>query len=148
MKELIEKLEKATGPDRELDAHVWSSVCKVADFGPFTLAEGCRAGFDPQDDGSVKLFIYGPGDAGPNYVARERSLKFTSSVDAALTLVPEGFPWEVGSDQCTGSFSTVCTLTKDRKHIETNERGDSGFASPAIALCIAALRARQENRGK
>jgi hypothetical protein len=135
LNEIIERLEKATGPDRELDARVCASVCKVEDFGPFTLAEGCRAEFEPQDDGSVKLFIYGPGDAGPNYVARERSLKFTSSVDAALQLVPEGWIWEVTS----ASAYSIWRGQRDPK----NDDFMSGLAkSPAIALCIAALRAR------
>lgn len=137
LNEIIERLEKATGPDRELDARVWASVCKVEDFGPFTLAERCRAEFEPQDDGSVKLFIYGPGGAGPNYVARERSLKFTSSVDAALTLKPAHAWWTLEPDSCWLHVPEGADILDFYHAFE----GRDGKATP-LAICIAALKAR------
>lgn len=90
--DIIERLEKATGPDRELDAAVWASICKAADFTDFRVAAECSAEFEPAEDGSVRMYIYGPREEGPNYVGRRPAPHYSSSVDAALTLKPDG--WE------------------------------------------------------
>lgn len=86
MKDLIERLEAATGPDQELDHAI-----------------GMAVGFG--------------GD-------------FTSSIDAALTLVPEGYGWNLQGN--TNSFYAVVRGYKNKVS-----------PTPAIALCIAALRARE-----
>lgn len=60
---------------------------------------------------------------------------YTTSVDAALTLVPEGFDWTLGH---TNGGLTI--------HAEVGGRGDEYMrfgATPALALCAAALRARE-----
>ena len=59
---------------------------------------------------------------------------YTSSIDAALTLVPDGFDWTLGH---TNGGLTI--------HAEVGGRGDEYLrfgATPALALCAAALRAR------
>lgn len=59
---------------------------------------------------------------------------FTGSVDAALMLVPDGFDWTLGH---TNGGLTI--------HAEVGGRGDEYMrfgATPALALCAAALRAR------
>ena len=64
---------------------------------------------------------------------------FTTSIDAALTLVPEGWRWDIGpwDDQIRAE---IWNHTED----ETKEQY-CGFAStPALALCIAALKARSD----
>ena len=77
------------------------------------------------------------------------SPRFTESIDAALGLVPEGYPW-----RCGDHFGTEDGLGIEyRAHaylieptIRTTGMGggfDGVGATPAIALCIAALRARQ-----
>ena len=57
---------------------------------------------------------------------------YTTSLDAALTLVPEGMAWTILSGAlhaaCVGDASTGNPVTK--------------AATPALALCIAALKAR------
>ena len=106
MKELIERLEKATGPDRELDEAVE------------------RAIFDEGKEWRSAHLPY-----------------FTASLDAALTLVPEGYRWLVGNawKDKHGSCPAMATVAL---------AGDYGTrptsaATPAIALCIAALKARE-----
>lgn len=100
MTDLIERLEKATGPDREIDHDIRKTV------------EGWH-----ENTRLTQVPLY------------------TTSIDAALTLVPEGVHWQLRTSEVPGWF-TSCW-------------GDFGVtwaqysaASPAIALCIAALKAR------
>jgi len=68
-----------------------------------------------------------PHDAGFEY------LRYTESLDAALTLVPEDCRWELGVYPMLGFCGAVWTDVLHR-----------GFGrTPAIALLIAALRARE-----
>jgi hypothetical protein len=101
MKDLIERLKVAKGPDRDLDSEILFLI---------TSGVGC-----------------GHSRSGP---------AFTASIDAAMTLVPEG----------TG-FGLL--LSRDRKDCRADiwgdERTEERFfigATPALALCIAALQAR------
>jgi hypothetical protein len=93
MKDLIEKLEKATGPDRGLEYEMFAKL--------------------------VEPIL----DHDPPY--------YTASIDDALTLVPEGAQWVVMSKGKTGSPPSAVV----------GARHDNG-ATSAIALCIAALKAR------
>jgi hypothetical protein len=56
---------------------------------------------------------------------------YTSSIDAAVTLVPDGAHWQVGRD--VGPWAAVWTKTRLPSHCLA--------ATPALALCAAALRA-------
>jgi hypothetical protein len=58
----------------------------------------------------------------------------TRSLDGALTLVPEGYAWDVESD---GSVSVWRHSYGEHRSAE-----DAMAATPALAVCIAALRAR------
>jgi hypothetical protein len=55
---------------------------------------------------------------------------FTGSIDAALTLVPEGAWWNV--EGSAGSGYSACTMTPNESIAHT----------PALAICAAALRAK------
>ena len=57
---------------------------------------------------------------------------YTTSLDAAVTLVPEGFAWSAGAE--TRSNASV------DKWGEISEQGVA--QTPALALCAASLRAR------
>lgn len=113
MRDLIDRLEKATGPDRELDEAI-----------------ACAS-----DPGS-HCAIYCIGDDSPVWF-RTKGGKidlpyFTASLDAAMTLVPDGRHWFVGSVIDGSGFVS---------HLD--QQGKSSKATiPAIALCIAALKAR------
>jgi hypothetical protein len=121
MKELIERLERATGPDRVLADDVllacgWvlkDSVWYISDAHAEHGAEPCWAECDNPPDP-------------------------TSSIDAALTLVPRGFEWEIKSYDGFKSVSIGDPLLwMDGEHP----------TSVSIALCIAALKARHQTQG-
>ncbi len=113
--QLLAALETATGPDRELDEAI----------------AACIAGASREVMPSGRVGYHKAGF----WVSIEPILPYTSSIDAALTLVPENMDWRVGfshdvlENECTG-FARV--------------RGPRFYdaATPAIALCIASLKAR------
>ena len=124
MQELIKKLEKATGPDRELDRDIG-----VAALGwrPFTV------------NGHHKMLDVGdatyPDSPGSMYPA------LTESIDAALTLVPRGWRYLIhdgGTPNDDRAFANVFSPSGSEVTYNPNHA-----ATTAIALCIAALKARQ-----
>ena len=112
--ELAERCEAATGPDAALDREIWLKA--VADKEQRFLVE---VGRDAHGDKEANFRTDWMADGA----------RYTASIDAALTLVPEGSSWmlirhsegftlaKAGSDPCKG-------------------------ATPALALCAASLRAR------
>ena len=87
-------------------------------------------------DFQIAMAIF-PGDV-PD-TTRVKNIKFTSSIDAALTLVEEGAEWILNNS--TGIeqrfYAVVAGPVVD---------GTEGLGiTPALALCIAALKARKES---
>ena len=119
MDDLIARLEKAKGPDRELDGDIALHLGLV----PRGMERGWAGGWA----GNGKQF-----DAA----------WYTSSTDAALTLVPEGWGWSLDWD---GGCSVFREPLSGR--LPDNEFGADG-PSPAIALCIAALKARADTQAR
>jgi hypothetical protein len=124
---LIKRLEKATDPDRWLDA----AVVVALDIRPDWL-KNARGELWVDDRGAV-LFRdecfkrRGPG----NPSLREKDVpEYTASLDAALTLVPDNTPWML----TRYSNATIWA--------EVGEEWQHQGATPALALCIAALKAR------
>ena len=115
IEELIAALERAEGPSRELELRI---ARDVLDSEPLGHAAGL-----PDD---LLLFQpeYGPW---PHY---------TASIDAALWLVPKGVGWGVKKQQ-NGEFAWC-----DGDIARAGNVAVRGGATPAIALCIAALKAR------
>lgn len=162
MDELIARLEKATGPDRELDALLGAACAVVDDFDPlwFTVP----ALYVGDERGTIRIYA---GKVDPSVRHHKYSRKarlFTASIDAALTLVPEGWSMWFGINGNKGATASVCSNWND-DHAPTfqsydrrpRERGqlppeETFCANAAIALCIAALKARQSlidpQRGK
>jgi hypothetical protein len=106
--DLAERCEAATGPDRELD-------CAIA------VALGRT------DEGGSGFHRTFPDDS---VFEQVRALLFTASLDAAMTLVPEGAVWSVGN------------FGFDEKPMSTVGEIEVNAATPALALCAAALKAR------
>lgn len=109
--ELIAALEKATGPDRELDAAIAGLINNIS---PTVAFEH------------------------PLYVP----LEFTASIDAALTLAPEGYGCAIETRPHSLAKSrrvpaAWCSPYQDEPNIP------SVGATPAIALCIACLKSRE-----
>lgn len=107
MSDLIERLQKAVGPDRELDISIYNFL------------NGTDLKEDPWQDGSI------PG--------------YTASVNAALTLRPDDancYGFDLGPNEVMGYVS--------RNNVASGHWVKEGYhaTSPAIALCIAALKAR------
>jgi hypothetical protein len=66
---------------------------------------------------------------------------YTASLDAAVTLVPEGHEWLRKSGQCMTVYRVPADPKEWARHI------DARGATPALALCAAALRARAASHG-
>jgi hypothetical protein len=109
------RCEQATGPDRELDLR----IAKRREQKPIPESAN-RIDGEMVWSGPLGFFL-------PAY---------TASLDAAMALVPEGCPWALCSpDGDEPAFATLAmTMAGDAEH-------GSG-ATPALALCAAALRAR------
>jgi hypothetical protein len=122
---LAERCEQAAGPERELDV----AIARALDWKPLY-----------RDDYSQ----WWPPAAVADARERKRSIlhhptqplpMFTASLDAAVTLVPEGWTW--------GRFhsgTVECMTLNGPDNSILVERGEG--ISTALALCAAALRAR------
>ena len=124
--DIISRLEKATRPDRELGAQIiclqrghryvsWESL--GTDLNPHVI-EICA-----ERDGSRFCFW---------------AIDPTASIDAARTLVPDGWHWRLDQGRNAGA-----ALYKD-----AFPQFFSVADTPAIALCIAALKARAALAGE
>jgi hypothetical protein len=109
MKELIERLEKATGPNSDLDEAI---ACFLA---------------PPHPKHGKPIGILYPK-------------AYTKSLDAALTLVPQHHLWQIKQGiECCAIVWMIEVDYDDRA-------APIGYTTtfPALALCIAALKARAE----
>jgi len=115
MDELLERLEAGDGPSWELDAEL-ALLIGYAD---------CRP---PDKNSQHRLPIenqYGHGFYPSDY---------TSSIDAALTLVPEGGGIDIEID--SSGFTEVGIVMPQ-------DVACAASRTPALAICIAALKARE-----
>ena len=64
---------------------------------------------------------------------------YTASIDAAMTLVPEGWLWSL-----FGPDNQACLVNPDNP----SQASTCDAATPAIALCIAALRAQEASHDR
>ena len=124
MDELIARIEAASGPDRELDKEILTTFLGYRDImGGGTL-------FDRGNDG---------------YWNEETLPSPTGSIDAALALVPDGMLWMVTNtgvdDPHKPDFSKATAVVADWQR-SASDIDDRSAATPALALCAAALRAR------
>ncbi len=121
---LAERCEKATGPDRELDRLIVLALGADVERIAGSAADGSQDGFVDRKGVLPKGFAY------------------TASLDAAMTLVPEG--WETAI-YLGGERANVQMETQAMRDSWFDEGGgpiDGTAPTPALALCAAALRAR------
>ncbi len=109
MRDLIARLESATGPDRKLDAAIRETV-----------------GLVWRED------FYVWSQTGSRYRGQ---VNFTASLDAALMLVPAGHVVDLG--RYADGSADCAVYASEREPYDI-----AGAETPALALCIAALRAR------
>ena len=137
LEQLAARCEAAEGPDRELDIAIALALS--------TYRYGDRVGryynAGPKYEGGLDCIGFvthdeseriEPGNA-PDMLVPE----FTASLDAALTLVPEG--WAVLL--ATSLAGSVCDVHTKPLGKEGEWPAHSRAATPALVLCAAALRA-------
>jgi hypothetical protein len=132
---LIERIEAGGGPDRVIDGWIWA-IIKGDD--PYVV--GNEPGRFPQKAiMGTRLDVMRELDSkdGADYIGAP---PFTASIDAALKLVEADWFWRVGHD---GEGADPSLFRAD-----VGEPVSFGFvravaATPALALCAAALRARE-----
>jgi hypothetical protein len=119
---LIEKLEAAKVGSRELDADIFR-IIGLTEAQERHCREWCRM------DGRTDL-------TRDRYIAAWAA-SFTTSLDAALTLVPEARQWTLESTP----RETAATVYLDWER-DPYDKYSAFNATPALALSIAALKAR------
>jgi hypothetical protein len=130
MLELAARCEAATGPDRELD------IAMLPLIGLRFVDEGHPIGrvcYDSNNQATVMP-------------------RFTASIDAALTLVPEGSLFTTRTlwdrDKVAG-FASISRYElagpDDQLRRYWMDEHQSNAATPPLALCVAALRARSSS---
>lgn len=120
MKDLIERLEKAAGPDRELDFDLH-------------LARGLNASKSRRRDGQGSWWVYDAYDEGGYGLQSLPS--YTASIDAALMLVPAEHDWVVSNVNGHVGGTPYACCGSDKAHFA---------ATPVLSLCLAAMRARAQ----
>jgi hypothetical protein len=125
---LADRVEGASGPDRELDDAIYTAI-----------VGGCL------HTPVVKMVEVEPGEREPMTVCNKCFTTavgvprhcYTTSLDAALTLVPEGwFPWVGKNRGSTPEWSSDIRAPTGGYGVEADA------ATSALALTAAALRAR------
>ena len=121
---LAQRCEQATGMDRRLDAEI-DCLARFPDLRPAELDDHkeYQRGFPPSA-GNIWCptgFLLAPS--------------YTYSVDAALTLVPDGYVVNLGNDEPIWA----------QVWIDNDPTSRGGGTTMALALCAAALRARSRH---
>lgn len=119
MNDLIERLENATGPDMRLDAAISQTL-----------------GLSSETEQGLPC-----------------TPMYTTSIDAALTLVPTDFDYEITINGTNDEQTYTCAAVRWWRDGRVRNEGGwlhrSGNAkTTALALCIAALKARTEAERK
>lgn len=131
--ELVKRLEAATGPSRELDCAIAKAIC------PYQISH---------EDGRNGWWVRFPH--GPTMHSSTYSPYYTLSIDAALTLVPEGWPIERLSwwPKCPPQHEdqqrcrvTIMALNHDG-YGEPRKQFEAVGYTPATAISAVALKAR------
>lgn len=146
--DLIARLGAATEPSRELDEEIaiaigmwkhWLSKHRYWNFdGPddakFHWPTNGLPKFNPDTGKRIEL-----SETPPSGWAQDADLpEWTASLDAAMTLVPEGYLWELKQ----GFEATAMVWSVMIDYDEQHPAPFGASLRPALALCIAALRAR------
>lgn len=127
LNELASRVEALDGPCRKTDGDIWEELglapTEAECGGPFGFERGRYC-----DMGAWRAPEF--NQPAPDRVRAAPA--YTASLDAAKTLVPEGWEWTV-----TSAGYAEC------RHPTHGRKDKHGFAeTPAPALCAAALRAR------
>jgi len=136
LSELIERLEKATGPDREIDAWIgyhtdlmnddMSWRAKIDSFG---IDHAMRAATSGSNVWRVAL---------PNY---------TASLDATVALIERVLPgWCKQLFEQDDHTWHARVRSPEYRLVATDRDAHDGYPTPAIALLLALLRAKEAGK--
>lgn len=86
--EIIERLEKLTGPDREVDALIWCAVLPAIGEGidGYGCPDGAQYEYEAAEDGSVSMYVRLANGMTVRRARRAADV-YTASLDAAVALV-------------------------------------------------------------
>lgn len=126
MTDLISRLEAAPTGSRELDAEIWEIIDNAAYIRCWwdARASTSRSWSDETKDEKCRAAV------------RRVSPAYTTSLDAALTLVPEGTEYQINN--LYGVAQVELPLNSNSPILVRREDGNV-----VLALCIAAMKARQ-----
>ncbi|WP_114214183.1 hypothetical protein [Ochrobactrum sp. 3-3] len=134
MTDLITRLSKLDAPDREVDARIWCEVHGVVYVDHYKLMHETQVIF--KEKGKRKEQV--SGDEMPHAAV------YTASVDAAIALAERVLPESVARRLIIFNSSPAKAGFDG-----TPERGKLFYyeaATPAIAACIALLRAKEASK--
>lgn len=117
MTDLVARLEGAEGPSAELIFATWRAIHPT----PLTSQKDLKA------HANLGLRI-------------KRLLDNEAWESAALLVLPSGLDWELDNFGADHGRKSSCRICVGDDWVE----GTSRFDAPALAICIAALRAREE----
>lgn len=126
--QIIYGLQEATGPVRSIDAAIFEAAAMVDEH---HCQEWCR--------------MNGRTDLSRDMYVRAWAHEFTLSMDAALRLVPKDHRWYVADSDTDSGGKPVAAVYRTEDLLKTGIIVRSVGATPAIVLCIAALKARAGN---
>ena len=132
---VVERIEGLDGSDRQVDAEIGlatGAFFTVPNKGWPDRLDYCRI----NGDGSQTF----PGNGFDQLVPA-----YTASIDAAMTLVPEGWGWNISQPNARALASGLLkkrTPCSGEVQNGCEDRYAVAGATPALALCAAALRAR------
>lgn len=136
MNDLIKKLQALTAPCRECDAEIEIAIGLAELYDPPPhFGDGDIVNLTPKKNGKIAA-INGQETYFHLY---EPVSEYTSSIDTALTLVPEGWEWLEGHRSRRGG--DYFGQTHVFRNLSDGEVIDGWHKLPAIAICIAALKA-------
>jgi hypothetical protein len=129
---LAERVEQASGPDRALDAVILMTAAPPA--GAERLGH-----WMPLGTGQVYAWTTPPPHASGTGGVWADAPRYTASLDAATTLMPDAHCWSI----LVGRLAIQAGYWR-RAEDESAATAWVVAATPALALCAAALRARAE----
>lgn len=137
---LAERCEKASEGSRELDAAIEAACKRCGDCDVmFKVKNPHLNQFVPEERGAVSFYAV-DDDGEAHLLARRAAPHYTTSLDAAMTLVPKDCGW-MTRWPFDGPPTSAYAGRRDGA-IHT-----SRAATPELALCAAALRAQAEMEG-
>ena len=126
---LIRRCERASGADQTLDRDIWLAVVATAHERALVMAG---------------RELHGAKEASFRIDWMADGARYTGSLDAAMSLVPEGWSVQFGRGwRCDIERGKSWASVMDVQYGPPTVSGEcENVATPALALCVAALRAR------